>query len=186
MVARCSSSPLRAIGNHQTAALQCSSIGIPPPRLHCGRAANYGSIIVPLRLSLPARVRPGLCCNGFIALPFASWRACSLAQRLLTSQRRECICLDVYSVVKVRSVRSHYAIGNFLRVIGLKTFAVFHNCAPLHICSAFPDRIASHLINGNFWSKNLKKVFSQLAFLFCPSITSQRERPKITLPSKLF
>ena len=81
--------------------LACSSIGVPPPRLHCGRAANYGSIIVPLRLSLPDRLRSGLCCNGFIALPFASWRACSLAQRLLTSQRRECICLDVYSVVMV-------------------------------------------------------------------------------------
>ena len=139
----CSSDPDRRL-------LAYSSIGVPPPRLHCGRAANYGSIIVPLRLSLPARVRPGLCCNGFIALPFASWRSCSLAQRLLTSQRRECICLDVYSVVKVRSVRSHYAIGNFLRVIGLKTFAVFHNCAPLHIYSALPDRISSHLTNGNF------------------------------------
>ena len=81
--------------------LAYSSIGVPPSRLHCGRTANYGSVIVPLRLSLPDRLRSDLCCNGFIALPFASWRACSLAQRLLTSQRRECICLDVYSVVKV-------------------------------------------------------------------------------------
>ena len=81
--------------------LAYSSIGVPPPRLHCDRAANYGSIIIPLRLSLPDRLRSGLCCNGFIALPFASWRACSLAQRLLTSQRRECICLNAYSVIKV-------------------------------------------------------------------------------------
>ena len=95
--------------------LAYSSIGISPPRLHYGRAANYGSIIVPLRLSLPDRLRSGLCCTGFIALHFASWRACSLAQRLLTSQRRECICLDAYSVVKVPMPSGfHYAIADFM------------------------------------------------------------------------
>ncbi len=146
--------------------LAYSSIGVPPPRLHCGRAANYGSIIVPLRLSLPARVRPGLCCNGFVVLPFASWRACSLAQRLLTSQRRECICLDVYSVVKVLMLSGfHYAIGNFLRVIGLKSFAVFHNCAPLHICSALPGPIAFHFTNGDFFSKMAGSFFARSTFL---------------------
>ena len=59
----------------------------------------------------------------------------------------------------------HYAIGNFLRVIGLKSFAVFHNCAPLHICSALPGPIAFHFTNGDFFSKMAGSFFARSTFL---------------------
>ena len=49
--------PLRAIGNHQTVALLCNSIGLSPPRLHYDRAANYGSIIIHLSLLWPVRLQ---------------------------------------------------------------------------------------------------------------------------------
>ena len=36
-------------------------IGIAPPRLLCGRAASYGSIIIPWVPSSPDRLQPDLC-----------------------------------------------------------------------------------------------------------------------------
>ena len=48
----------------------CSSIGVSPSRLHCGRTANYGSIIVPLCLLWPYRQQPGLYCSSLIAQLF--------------------------------------------------------------------------------------------------------------------
>ena len=51
------------------------SIGIEPPRLHCGRAANYGSIIVPNTCHRLHREQPGFYRVSFIARSFLrSWR----------------------------------------------------------------------------------------------------------------
>ena len=61
--------PLRAIGNHQTVALLCNSIGLSPPRLHYDRAANYGSIIVPDVCPRRYRQQIDFCYMGSIALP---------------------------------------------------------------------------------------------------------------------
>ena len=43
------------------------SIGIPPPRLHCGRAANYGSIMIPCACHRRLREQPGFLVFEFIA-----------------------------------------------------------------------------------------------------------------------
>ena len=45
------------------------SIGIEPPRLHCGRAANYGSIIVPNTCRRLRREQPGFYRVSCIARP---------------------------------------------------------------------------------------------------------------------
>ena len=45
------------------------SIGIEPPRLHCGRAANYGSIIVPNTCRRLHREQPGFYRVSCIARP---------------------------------------------------------------------------------------------------------------------
>lgn len=45
------------------------SIGIEPPRLHCGRAANYGSIIIPGFCHRRLRLQSGFCHMGLIARP---------------------------------------------------------------------------------------------------------------------
>ena len=51
------------------------SIGIEPPRLHCGRAANYGSIIVPNTCRRLHREQPGFYRVSCIARSFLrSWR----------------------------------------------------------------------------------------------------------------
>ena len=51
------------------------SIGIEPPRLHCGRAANYGSIIVPNTCRRLRREQPGFYRVSCIARSFLrSWR----------------------------------------------------------------------------------------------------------------
>ena len=51
------------------------SIGIEPPRLHCGRAANYGGIIVPNTCRRLHREQPGFYRVSCIARSFLrSWR----------------------------------------------------------------------------------------------------------------
>ncbi|POP31456.1 hypothetical protein C3R19_29325, partial [Blautia producta] len=43
----------------------CRSIDISSPRLHCGRAANYGSIIIPGRIIALYGCRPYISAHGF-------------------------------------------------------------------------------------------------------------------------
>ena len=66
----------RIPGNTPDACLRNRSIGLSPPRLHYGRAANYGSIIS-LRACHglpPVAVRLRL--HRFDRSPFGSWRTC--------------------------------------------------------------------------------------------------------------
>ena len=90
----------------------CSSIGIPPPRLHCDRAANYGSIIVRLSLSSPARLQgPGF---AALALSLCLSRLRGPAAWLKGSSPYNSANVSDECVFSFKLFGFHYAIGNFL------------------------------------------------------------------------
>ena len=66
----------RIPGNTPDACLRNRSIGVSPPRLLCGRAANYGSIINPRACHGLPPVAIRLCLHRFCRSPFGSWRTC--------------------------------------------------------------------------------------------------------------
>lgn len=69
-------------------------IGIQPPRLHCGRAACYGSIIVPLAVTAAAGCRPAFA-SANRSVPMNVIASClGLLLRGFTWE-------NVYSVIKV-------------------------------------------------------------------------------------
>ena len=87
-------------GNTPDACLRNRSIGISPPRLLYGRAANYGSIInlrACLRLP-PVAIRLSL--HGVYRSPFGSWRTCRSGLRISPLALRTYL-MDEYSVFKV-------------------------------------------------------------------------------------
>ena len=57
-------------GNLPDACLRSRSIGLSPPRLHYGRAANYGSIIISCACHRRSRWQSGFRRMGLIARPF--------------------------------------------------------------------------------------------------------------------
>ncbi len=52
---------ISALGSHQATGSLPVLMGIPPPRLHYGPAANYGSIIILCICHRRLREQPGFC-----------------------------------------------------------------------------------------------------------------------------
>ena len=78
------------------------SIGIEPPRLPCGRAANYGSIIVPNTCRRLHREQPGFYRVSCIARSFLrSWRTHESGSGVQPIALGMCL-MPGYSVFKVR------------------------------------------------------------------------------------
>ena len=82
------------------------SIGVPPSRLHCGRTASYGSIIVP-NSRLGGMQEPPAYCYSWFCLP----------GRRIGAQRKWNVPVLDYSIVKVRLQHRDAFTGKHVRKI---------------------------------------------------------------------
>ena len=90
----CSQHPKRK-GKSLNARLRTKSIGVSPSRLHCGRTASYGSIIIPCTCLCHLQEQPGFLLYKTLSLasPGRSWRFYNLGLGLpdTSNVSNECV-----------------------------------------------------------------------------------------------
>ena len=101
----CSQHPKRK-GKSLNARLRTKSIGVSPSRLHCGRTASYGSIIIP-------NSRLG----GMQEPPAYSYSWFCLPGRRIGARRKWNVPVLDYSIVKVRLQHRDAFTGKHVRKI---------------------------------------------------------------------
>ena len=105
------------------------SIGIEPPRLHCGRAANYGSIIVPNTCRRLRREQPGFYRVSCIARSFLrSWRTHESGSGVLAHSVGNVPDAWIFSFQgslsrkALRKQSTHYTLGNAFGFLNIFIF----------------------------------------------------------------
>ena len=111
----CSQHPKRK-GKSLNARLRTKSIGVSPSRLHCGRTASYGSIIIPCTCLCHLQEQPGFLLYKTLSLasPGRSWRFYNLGLGLpdTSNVSNECV-FSCHGVEVLPLTYSHWERPNY-------------------------------------------------------------------------